>query len=107
MKKLLLLFFIGVLPAMGQTVQNGNELLKAMHERYAGKWYKTLTFVQKTSQIRPDSTTSTSTWYEAFSFPGTMRIDIDTAGTNGMIFTKDYLYSFRKGGRSSCCSILG
>ena len=97
MKKLLLLFFIGVLTAIGQTVQNGDELLKTMHERYAGKWYKTLTFVQKTTQIRADSTISTSTWYEAFSFPGTMRIDIDTAGTNGMIFTKDSLFSFRNG----------
>jgi len=77
MKKLLLLFFIGVLTAIGQTVQNGDELLKTMHERYAGKWYKTLTFVQKTTRIRADSTISTSTWYEAFSFPGTMRIDID------------------------------
>ena len=97
MKKLFLLILIGVIPASGQSVQNGNELLTAMRERYNDKWYKTLTFVQKTTQIRADSTTSTSTWYEAFSFPGTMRIDIDSAGTNGMILTRDSLYSFRNG----------
>jgi outer membrane lipoprotein-sorting protein len=97
MKKLFLLLFFGVFSAFSQTVQSGDELLKAMHKRYDGKWYKTLTFVQKTTQVRADSTTTTSTWYEAFSFPGTMRIDIDTAGTNGMIFTKDSLYSFRNG----------
>src|SRR3990172_2863387 len=77
MKRLLLFLFIGVVSANGQEAQTGSELLKSMHDRYAGKWYKTLTFVQKTTQIRADSTISTSTWYEAFSFPGTMRIDID------------------------------
>jgi hypothetical protein len=27
--------------------KDGEELIRQMHDRYAGKWYRTLTFVQK------------------------------------------------------------
>lgn len=96
MKKLLLLPFIAFHLVSAQTIQTSEQLIKAMHDRYAGKWYKTLTFVQKTSQIKPD-TTLVSTWYESFSFPGTMRIDMDSMGGGGMMLGGDSLYVFRDG----------
>ena len=80
-----------------QETQTSEQLLKTMHDRYANKWYQTLTFVQKTTQVRPDSSKTVSTWYESFSFPGTMRIDIDSMGSSGMIITNDSLYVFREG----------
>ena len=43
-----------------------------MHDAYAGKWYKTLSFVQKTSY--PDA--RVETWYEAAEIPGKLRIDV-------------------------------
>ena len=30
----------------------------AMHDRYDGKWFRTMTFVQRTTQRRPDGTAS-------------------------------------------------
>jgi hypothetical protein len=41
--------------------KSGEDLVRQMHDRYAGKWYRNLTFVQTTtSPDRPPET-----WYEA------------------------------------------
>jgi hypothetical protein len=96
MRKLLLLPFIALHLLSAQNILTSEQLIKAMRDRYAGKWYKTLTFVQKTSEVKPD-TTLVSTWYEAFSFPGKMRIDMDSIGGNGMMILDDSLYVFRGG----------
>jgi hypothetical protein len=78
---------------------SGEDVLRKMHGKYAGKWYKTLTFVQKTTYFKPDGTTDrVETWYEAMSVPGSLRIDIADSKTNdGMIFTGGKLYQFREG----------
>lgn len=47
-----------------------------MHDRYASSWYKSVTFVQKSTTYKPDGTSSAETWYEAASLPGKLRIDI-------------------------------
>jgi hypothetical protein len=52
--------------------KSGEDLVRQMHERYAGKWYHTLTFIQTTTH--PDQ--PTETWYEAGTIPGKLRIDI-------------------------------
>jgi hypothetical protein len=105
MKKLLLFPFIAVHLLSAQTIHTSEQLIKSMHDRYAGKWYKTLTFVQKTSQVKPD-TTLVSTWYEAFFFPGTMRIDMDSMGGNGMMIIGDSLYVFKEGKLTSTRSFV-
>jgi hypothetical protein len=97
MKRLILLTFIAFRVLAAQEIRTTEQLVKAMHDRYVNKWYSTLTFVQKTTQYLPDSTTKIATWYEAFSFPGTMRIDIDSMGYGGMILSKDSLYAYREG----------
>ncbi len=74
--------------------RNGEELIRQMRERYEGHWYRTLTFVQKTTL--PDG--RVETWYEALSAPGMLRIDIaplDSMRT--LIFRSDSLYEFRGG----------
>jgi len=78
-------------------IKTSEDLLQAMHNRYTSSWYKTLTFVQATKRYQPDSTLLTSTWYEAFSFPGSMRIDVDSIGYSGVIFSRDSQYVFREG----------
>ena len=62
--------------AQAQSIHNGEDLLRAMHDRYASSWYKTVTFVQKSTTYKPDGTSSAETWYEAASVPGKLRIDI-------------------------------
>ena len=71
--------------------RNGEELLSLMRDRYAGKWYRTLTFTQKTTL--PDG--KIETWYEALELPGKLRIDIaplDSGKT--LLFRNDSLYVF-------------
>jgi hypothetical protein len=76
---------------------DGKALLARMHDRYARRWFQTLTFVQRTTQLRPDGTTQVSTWYE--SLRGTrLRIDVsDPAAGNGALYTPDSLYVIRAG----------
>src|SRR5690348_7703532 len=76
------------------TPKSGEEVLQRMHDAYAGKWYRTLTFVQKTTRYRGDGTTNVSTWFESLehSAPGAtrLRIDIgDPSAGNGMLYTAD------------------
>jgi uncharacterized protein YceK len=76
----------------------GTELLQRMHDAYDGKWYKTLTFVQKTTLTRPTGVVDTSTWYESLKSPDRLRIDFgDPAKGNGALYTADSLYVVRGG----------
>ena len=86
-------------PANNRTLPaNGIELLTRMHDAYAGKWYKTLTFVQKTTVTRPTGVVDTSTWYESLKSPDRLRIDFgDPSKGNGALYTTDSLYVVRGG----------
>ena len=69
---------------------SGDAVLRAMRERYDGKWYRTLTFGQRTVQIPPGGGAERSaTWWEAMSIPGRLRIETDTAGRSGQLFARD------------------
>jgi len=87
--------------ASGQTdttaPADGRALLARMHDRYTKRWFQSLTFVQRTTQRRPDGTTQVSTWYE--SLRGTrLRIDMgDLTAGNGALYTPDSLYVVRAG----------
>jgi hypothetical protein len=73
--------------------KNGEELVSMMRERYFGKWYRTLTFTQKTTL--PDG--KIEIWYEALELPGKLRIDIaplDSGRT--LLFRNDSLYVFEQ-----------
>ncbi|MFL5489573.1 MAG: LolA family protein [Gemmatimonadaceae bacterium] len=79
-------------------VRSGRDVLAAMQQAYANKWYKTLTFVQRTTITRPDGTQQVSTWYEALQSPDRLRIDIgDPKLGNGVLYTADSLYAVRGG----------
>lgn len=65
-----------------QDIHSGDALLRAMHDRYQSSWYRTLTFTQKSTNYKPDGTSSAETWHEAALLPGKLRIDIGPA-TNG------------------------
>ncbi len=87
---------LGLTPALTavEPPRNGEELIRQMHDRYDGKWYGTLTFVQKTTL--PNGTLET--WYEALTAPGLLRIDVAPLDSmNTMIFRNDSIYDFRGG----------
>lgn len=73
-------------------VATGTSLLGAMHDRYAGKWYRTLTFRQQTTQPQPNGPDRTTTWHETLLAPGRLRIDTDLGRGNGQLFANDSQY---------------
>jgi outer membrane lipoprotein-sorting protein len=100
MRKLFLfsLLLLLAVPALAADIKSGQDLIAAMHKKYAGKWYKTLTFVQKTTNYKPDGTSTAETWYEAMSLPGNLRIDIvPVEKGNGILFANGMVHSFRDG----------
>lgn len=93
-----MLLLLAVVPVYAKKIENGEQLVAAMHKKYAGNWYKTLTFVQKNTEYRPDGTTQNSIWYEVLSSPGKLRIDFDPLATgNGLIFADGMQHSFKDG----------
>jgi hypothetical protein len=85
---------VGPSAAPADPPKDGVEVITRMRGRYLGKWYRTLTFVQKTTL--PDG--KVETWYEAAELPGRLRIDIaPLEGKNTILFRNDTLYDFKGG----------
>ena len=57
MKKFVFSLFVVSLTttfAFGASFKSGEDVVRAMHSKYDGKWYKTMTFVQKNTRYLPD-----------------------------------------------------
>ena len=80
-------------PAAKPAALTGERILQQMHDRYAASWYKTLTFVQKTT-VAPSQggPARVATYYESMAIPGRLRIDIDLQRGNGQLFAHDSQY---------------
>ena len=77
-------------------ITTARELLTAMHARYDGKWYRTLTFLQHNTEHHPDGTVAQSTWREWLQAPGKLRIEFQPADSgNGVLFANDSVFSFQ------------
>jgi hypothetical protein len=71
----------------------GDAVLRAMRERYDGRWYRTLTFTQRTVQVPPGGGAERrGTRHAAMSIPGRMRLETDSTGRNGQLFARDSQY---------------
>jgi len=80
------------------TIPTGTEIVRSMHDKYAGKWFKTLTFVQKTTRQTKDGKDTVAAWYEAASLPGRLRIDLGKPSEgNGVLYTHDSTYRMQAG----------
>src|SRR5438552_9374941 len=74
------------------------QLVEEMQKKYAKSWYKTATFVQKTTNIDKDGNKKVEVWYEALSVPGSLRIDFTpTKEGSGILFTNNQIYVFKNG----------
>jgi hypothetical protein len=82
--------------ARAQTPTSGDQVVRAMHDRYQNKWYKTLSFEQKTTRRTPADTMVIETWYETAAVPGRLRIDIAPRPGTSYIFANDSIYVTRK-----------
>ena len=96
MKTGLIFLLVALLAFSGE--KTGDDVLREMHTRYAGKWYRSFTFTQVTEHYKNDSIVKIATWHEAILFPDKFRIDFgDQKDSNTVIYLKDSVYSFRKG----------
>jgi len=87
-----------VVPAYAAKIKTTEDLVQAMQKKYGKSWYKTATFVQKTTNYEKDGTKKIETWYEALSVPGSLRIDFTPVKDgNGILFTDNKIYIFKNG----------
>lgn len=85
-------------PAQIVPPKTGRELLQQMHDHYVGRWYRTITFTQKTTRPTPDGQPQVQTWYEAGSIPGKLRIDIAPIDSGrALLFIGPTRFTFRDG----------
>lgn len=77
---------------------NGRALVERMHAAYDGKWFRTLTFVQKTTIVRADGSRVQQTWFESMRSPDTLRIDVAPLSSgNGSLNKPDSVVVIRGG----------
>jgi len=87
--------------ARAQT-SSGRAILEKMNATYSGKWYRTLTFVQKTTMFRPGVPERVQTWLESLRYTPAhgvqLRIDSgDLTAGNGSLSTADTTWIVRNG----------
>ena len=79
-------------------IKTTEDLVAGMQKKYGKSWYKTATFVQKTTEYDKDGNKKVSIWYEALSVPGSLRIDFTPVKDgNGILFANNTVYSFKDG----------
>jgi len=97
LSSLILLLLLSTISSAA-TITTTDQLIQAMQKKYAKSWYKTATFVQKTTNIDKDGNRKVETWFEAMSLPGSLRIDFTpTKDGNGILFTNSLIYVFKNG----------
>jgi hypothetical protein len=81
-------------------INSGTDILRMMHDRYATKWYSTVSFTQATEMRLPNDSIAHQTWYETAKLPGYLRINRGANDAkNVIIFRGDSVYSRSNGGR--------
>lgn len=74
----------------------GEAVIRAMHDKYAKSWYRTLSFTQKSTIRTPADTMIVETWKERALLPGHLRIDIERAtGSVVAVYSGDSLFVWR------------
>jgi len=79
-------------------VASGSGLVKAMHDRYAGKYLRTLSFLQNNTRYTTTGQEQKSQWYEHIEIPGKLRIAfLPASQRSGMVQVDDRVASFDNG----------
>lgn len=93
-----IIFIAACASSASAQITNGQQLITAMHARYAQSWYRTVTFDEQAVTRNPDGTTKKEIWYESLLLPGKLRINRNSPNSgNGTIFTNNTLTSFVNG----------
>ncbi|MGD2153927.1 MAG: hypothetical protein PVG79_11725 [Gemmatimonadales bacterium] len=89
----LLLIVVGCASAPAMT---GEDVIRAMHDRYAGAWYTDLALVQTVNyyDVQSGAYDSARVWYESIRLPGTVRSDIAPLDAGNCVVFKDQAWIF-------------
>lgn len=81
---------------------DGRTVLRAMHEKYGGKWYMTLTFKQNVVIIGQTGRETKQVWNEYIALPGRLRIDyLPLASKGGVLYADGKMHGFAGGKQSA------
>jgi len=79
-------------------VTSGGGLIRAMHDRYDGKYLKTMSFLQNNTRYNAAGEEQKSQWYEHIEIPGKLRIAfLPAAQKSGLVQVDDRVASFDNG----------
>jgi hypothetical protein len=85
-------------PGVGITVSSSSGLIKAMHDRYAGKYLKSMSFLQNNTRYTTTGEEQKSQWYEHIEIPGKLRIAfLPATQKSGLVQVDDRVASFDNG----------
>jgi len=80
------------------SVTSGSGLIKAMHDRYDGKYLKTMSFLQNNTRYNATGEEQKSQWYEHIEIPGKLRIAfLPETQKSGLVQIDDRVASFDNG----------
>ena len=79
-------------------VSTSSGLIKAMHDRYDGKYVKTMSFLQNNTRYTAAGVEQKSQWYEHIEIPGKLRIAfLPATQKSGLVQVDDRVASFDNG----------
>lgn len=80
-------------------ITSSSRLIREMHDRYSGKWYKTLRF-QQTNTFYSGGREQKSQWVQRLQVPGRLRIDfMPLASKSGLLIQNNRVITFDNGRR--------
>jgi hypothetical protein len=86
--------------APAATISSARELVREMHDRYAGSWYTTLKFEQTNTFYTSSGKEETSRWVENLAVPGRLRIDFHPLESkSGLLILNNRVTTFDNGRR--------
>ena len=94
-----------VVPDPGATastplITTGEELIAAMHSRYAGRYLSTLSFLQNNTLYSASGGVQRTQWLEHLAMPGRLRIDhLPLANHSGVLYEGGRVHVFDNGKR--------
>jgi hypothetical protein len=85
-------------PGAGLALTSGPALVKAMHDRYGGKYLKSMSFLQNNTAYTTTGQEQKSQWYEHLEIPGKLRIAfLPATQKSGLVQVDDRVASFDNG----------
>lgn len=89
-------------PDPGPAITSSRELIREMHARYSGKWYRTLRFEQSNTFYTSSGREEKSRWVENLSVPGRLRIDFHPLESrSGLLILNNRVTTFDNGRRGA------